>query len=338
MERENSTTMRRPAPAWSWGRMFPRRGGLAAQVSGRIGSALLVLWAAVSLSFVSVHLAPGDIVSLLIGEQPRTPAIEAAIRAEWGLDEPLFVQYLGYLSRLLHGDFGRSYILQTEVTGLVLSQLLPTLKLTAAALVVAIVFAVTSAVVTAGRRLPRAIAGVLELALVSTPSFWLGIVLLFVFSFTLKLFPVSGDRGFAALVLPALSLGLALGAVVGQVLREGLERALEEPFALTVRSWGASDFVFRLRHGLRHAALPAVTLAGWLVGHLLSGAVITETVFGRPGLGRITVEAVLGHDLPVVLAVAILSAFIYVTLSTLVDVLYLLLDPRLRREGGEAGR
>ncbi|WP_199086586.1 ABC transporter permease [Bosea sp. ASV33] len=328
-----------PAPALVASRPFKlRRNGLPVQIASRIGSGLLVLWAAVTLSFVSVHLAPGDIVSLLIGEQLRTPEIEAAIRAEWGLDEPVLWQYLRYLTRILHGDFGRSYLLQTDVSQLVLSQIVPTLKLTAAALFVAILFAVTSAVLTAGRRIPRSIAGALELTLVSTPSFWLGILLLYLFSFTLKLFPVSGDRSFSALVLPALALGLPLGAVVGQVLRQGLERALEEPFALTVRSWGTSGLVLRLRHGLRHAALPAVTLTGWLVGSLLSGAVITESVFGRPGLGRVTVEAVLGHDMPVVLAVAILSAFTYVMLSTLVDILYLLLDPRLRDEGREAAR
>lgn len=302
------------------------------QVAGRVASGLVVLWAAVTLGFVSLQLAPGDIVSLLIGEQPRTPAVEAAIRAEWGLGDPVAVQYLRYLWRVLHGDFGRSYILQTDVSGLIASQIWPTAKLTAAALGVAIVFAVLSAVTTAGRSWARRVAGSVELVLASTPSFWLGIVLLFVFSFTLKLLPVAGDRTLSALVLPALSLGLALGAVVGQVLREGLERALEEPFALTVRSWGTTGLVLRVRHGLRHAALPAVTLTGWLVGHLLSGAVITEQVFGRPGLGRVTVEAVLGQDLPVVLAVAILSAAVFVVTSTAVDILSLLLDPRLRRD------
>lgn len=233
---ENSTTIR-PAPLASGRRSRGRGGSLPAQVLGRIGSAVLVLWAAVTLSFASLQIAPGDIVNLLIGEQVRTPEVEAAVRAEWGLDDPLIVQYLRYLWRVLHGDFGRSYMLQTDVGPLILSQLWPTLKLTAAALVVAIVFAVATAVLTAGRPWARRIACGVELVLVSTPSFWLGIVLLFVFSFTLKLFPVAGDRNFAALVLPALSLGLSLGAVVGQVLREGLERALEEPFALTVRSW-----------------------------------------------------------------------------------------------------
>lgn len=338
MDAENTAIISRAPTAWLPRRLLPKGGSLTGQILLRIGSGLLVLWAAVTLSFVSVHLAPGDIVSLLIGEQLRTPEIEAAIRAEWGLDEPLLSQYFSYLYKILHGDFGRSYILQTDVSQLVLSQILPTLKLTAAALAVAIVFAIGSAVLTAGKRLPRAVAAGLELVLISTPSFWLGILLLFVFSFTLKLFPVSGDRNLSALVLPALSLGLSLGAVVGQVLREGLERALEEPFALTVRSWGVGNFVLKLRHGLRHAALPAVTLAGWLVGSLLSGAVITESVFGRPGLGRITVDAVLSHDLPVVLAVAILSAFIYVVLSTLVDVFYLLLDPRLRTVSRDGAR
>lgn len=336
MTADNVTTLGHAPVANYRRRRFFARGGLPLQVLGRIGSGILVLWAAVTLSFISIQLAPGDIVSMLIGEQIRTPEVEAAIRAEWGLDQSLFEQYLAYLSRLVHGDFGRSYILRTEISGLVASQILPTLKLTAAALGVAIVFAVASAVLTAGKRVPRSIASGLELTLISTPTFWLGILLLYVFSFTLKIFPVSGDRNLSALVLPALSLGLSLGAVLGQVLREGLERALEEPFALTVRSWGASDFVLRLRHGLRHAALPAVTLAGWLVGNLLSGAVITEAVFGRPGLGRITVDAVLAHDMPVVLAVAILSALIYVVMSTLVDILYLLLDPRLRNEGGRA--
>lgn len=311
------------APSWRW------------RILQRLLSGALVLWAAVTLSFISVYLAPGDIVSLLMGEQVQTPAIEAAIRAEWGLDQPLYMQYLHYLWRVIHGDFGRSYMLNTDVSSLVLSQLWPTLKLTGLALVVSLVFAVLMAVTTAHRRWGQRVAGSVELVLASTPSFWLGIVLLFIFSFTLRWFPVAGDRSFSSLVLPALSLGLSQGAVVSQVLRRGLEDALDEPFVLTLRAWGLGNATIRLRHALRHAALPAVTLTGWLIGGLLSGAVITEQVFGRPGLGKITVDAVLGKDLPVVLAVAIFSALVYVVLSTLVDVLYLFIDPRLRDTDGE---
>ncbi|WP_175861443.1 ABC transporter permease [Burkholderia cepacia] len=314
---------RSPAPWRRW---------LHSPVTTRLTTGALVLWAAVTLSFAAVHLAPGDIVGILIGEQLSTPEIEAAIRREWGLDEPLPLplQYVHYLWRVLHGEFGRSYILNTDVAPLVLGQLWPTLKLTGAAFVVTIAFAVGLAVLTAGRRWAGRAASGVELLLASTPSFWLGIMLLFVFSFTLKLFPVAGDRGFASLVLPALSLGLAQGAVIGRVLRQGIERALDEPYALTVRSWGIGGLALRVRHALRHAALPAVTLAGWLVGGLLSGAVITEQVFGRPGLGKVTVDAVLSKDMPVILAIAILSAAIYVALSTAVDLLYLLIDPRLR--------
>jgi len=308
------------------------RSDLARRIVGRLLGGVLVLWVAVTLAFLGMHLAPGDIVSLLIGEQIRTPAIEAAIRAEWGLNEPLWWQYLHYLWRALHGDFGRSYILNTEVSQLLATQLWPTLKLTLAALLVSAVFAVTIAVATAHRRWGRRIANGLELLLASTPSFWMGIVLLFIFSFTLRWFPVAGDRHLSSLVLPALSLGLAQGAVIAHVLRRELERALESPFTLTLRAWGVGETTIRLRHALRHAALPAVTLTGWLVGGLLSGAVITEQVFGRPGLGKLTVDAVLAKDLPVVLAVAILSALIYVVMSTLVDILALWIDPRLRGE------
>ncbi|WP_194826608.1 ABC transporter permease [Nocardia sp. XZ_19_231] len=314
------------------------RGGTAKRIVLRLITGLGVLWGATTLSFLGVRLAPGDTVDVLLGEQARTPEVEAAIRAEWGLDSPAVVQYARYLWNVAQGDFGRSYVLQRPVSEIISSQAGPTLALTGAALLVALVFAVVVATSTAQRRRSRAFANAVELALVSTPSFWLGIVLLSVFSFQLKIFPVAANKGLSALVLPALALGLSLGAVISQVLRDGLERALDEPFAVTVRSWSVSESALRLRHGLRHAALPAVTLTGWLVGGLLGGAVIIEEVFGRPGLGRVTVEAVLAQDLPVVLAVAILSAFVYVVISTLVDLLYLWLDPRLRRDSRDGGQ
>jgi len=153
---------RKPTPSF-W------RNALARRIAGRLLGGVLVLWAAVTLAFLGVHLAPGDIVSLLIGEQVRTAAIEAAIRAEWGLNEPLWLQYLHYLWRVLHGDFGRSYILNTEVSHLLATQLWPTIKLTLAALLVSILFAVAVAVTTAHRRWGRRAANAVELLLASTP-------------------------------------------------------------------------------------------------------------------------------------------------------------------------
>lgn len=299
-------------------------------VLARLGGGALVLWAVVTLAFLGIHAAPGDTVQMLIGQNLRTPELEAAVRQQWGLDQPLWRQYVDYLWQAVHGDLGRSYVMHTDVAGLIASQLPATLALALAAALVAASVAVAAAVITAGSRWGSRIATQVELVLAAVPTFWLGIMLLFVFSFTLRLFPVSGAQGFSSLVLPALALGLSLAAVLGQMLREGLQRALAEPHALTARAWGVPPLRLRMRHGLRHAALPVVALGGWLIGSLIGGAVITEQVFGRPGLGRLLVSAVQQKDLPVVLAVAMVSALLYVLCNLLADLASIWIDPRLR--------
>lgn len=297
----------------------------------RLATGLAVLWAAATASYVALLLAPGDTVDILVGDGPDTPQIRAQIITEWGLDRPEVVQYLAYLWRLVHGDLGRSYQLQRGVGEVLATQVLPTAQLTLAAAATGVLLAVVIALTTAGRASwARRAAAAAELVSVSVPPFVIGMVLLSVFSFTLGWFPVSGDRGAAALVLPALALGLPIAGILGQVLREGLERALEQPFALTARSRGLSERALVARHALRHALLPAVTLAGWFTGTLLGGAVITEALFGRPGLGQVAMQAVMGRDMPVVMAVVILSAAVYVAISTLLDLAYRLIDPRLR--------
>ncbi|NUO98994.1 MAG: ABC transporter permease [Nonomuraea sp.] len=297
----------------------------------RLGTGLAVLWAAATASYLALLLAPGDTVDILVGDGPDTPEIRARIVQEWGLDRPEIVQYLGYLWRLLRGDLGRSYQLQLGVGEVLATQILPTAQLTLAAAGVGVALAGVIAVVTAGRgRLLRGAASLAELVSVSVPPFLIGIVLLSVFSFTLGWFPVSGAAGPGALVLPALALGLPIAGVLGQVLRGGLERALEQPFAVTARARGLTERALVARHALRHALIPAVTLAGWFTGTLLGGAVITEVLFGRPGLGRVAMDAVTGRDMPVVMAVVLLSAVVYVTISTLLDLAYRVIDPRTR--------
>ncbi|MEV0967859.1 ABC transporter permease [Microtetraspora glauca] len=300
-------------------------------VARRAGSGLAVLWAAATAAYGALRLAPGDTVDILIGEGADTPGIRAQIIREWGLDRPEIVQYVGYLGRLLHGDLGRSYQLQRGVGDILATQVGPTVRLTLAAAATGVLLALAVALGTAGRarRLRRA-ASAAELVSVSVPPFVIGILLLTVFSFTLGWFPVSGAGDPTALVLPALALGLPIAGVLGQVLREGLERALEQPFALTARSRGLTERALVARHALRHALLPAVTLVGWFTGVLLGGAVIIEALFGRPGLGQVTMLAVTGKDMPVVMAVVILSAVVYVAVSTLLDLAYRLIDPRLR--------
>ncbi|WP_436520321.1 ABC transporter permease [Actinoplanes sp. HUAS TT8] len=291
----------------------------------RVGAGVLVLWAAATAAYLALLAAPGSTVDTIIGDGADTPGIRAQIIAEWHLDRPAVVQYLDFLWRALHGDLGRSYLLQRPVADVIGSQIWPTVKLASAAAVFGVVLALVFAIV--ARRLTSTIG----LVLVSTPPFLIGIVLLSVFSFTLGWFPVSGDRSFAALVLPAITMGLPIAGTLAQVLREGLDRALDEPFAVTARARGLRESGVLIRHALKHALLPAVTMLGWSFGVLIGGTVIIEQVFGRPGLGQVTVQAVNSSDLPVVLAVVILAAFVFVVINTATDLAYLLIDPRLRR-------
>ncbi|MFG1914848.1 ABC transporter permease [Micromonospora sp. NPDC048898] len=302
-------------------------------VARRLGAGLVVLWVAATAAYLALLAAPGDTVDNIVGDGADTPQIRAEIVAEWGLDRPALVQYADYLRRLGEGDLGRSYLLQRPVAEVIGEQLAPTLTLAVAAAGLGVLLALLIAVATAGDRRPwlRRVSSGTELLLVSTPSFLIGLVLLSVLSFRFGLFPVSGDQGVTALVLPAVTLALPIAGVLAQVLRDGIDRALDEPFVLTARSRGVRERTVLLRHALRHALLPAVTLAGWLFGILLGGAVIVEQVFGRPGLGQVTLSAVTSGDMPVVLAVVTLSAAVYVVVNTAADLAYLLVDPRLRR-------
>jgi len=296
----------------------------------RLATGLVVLWAAATAAYLALLAAPGNTVDSIIGDGADTPQIRGEIISEWGLDRPAVVQYLTYLWRAAHGDLGRSYLLQRPVRDVLGDQLAPTLQLALAAAVLGITLALVLAITTR-RPWSRRVSSTVELVLVSTPPFLIGIVLLSVFSFRLGLFPVAGDRGLGALVLPAVTLALPIAGVLTQVLRDGIDRALEEPFVVTARARGLPERAVLVRHALRHALLPAVTLLGWLTGILLGGVVIVETVFGRPGLGQVTLQAVTSEDMPVVLAVVVFSAFAYVVVNTLADLAYLVVDPRLRR-------
>ncbi|GIF05625.1 ABC transporter permease [Actinoplanes siamensis] len=291
----------------------------------RAGAGLLVLWAAATAAYLALLAAPGDTVDAIVGDGADTPGIRAQIIQEWHLDRSAVVQYLDFLLRAAHGDLGRSYLLQRPVSAVIGSQLAPTLKLAVAAAVFGVVLALLFAVTA------RRLTSTAGLILVSTPPFLIGIILLSIFSFRLGWFPVSGDRGFAALVLPAITLGLPIAGTLAQVLRDGLDRALDEPFAVTARARGLRESGVLIRHALKHALLPAVTMLGWSFGVLIGGTVIVEQVFGRPGLGQVTVQAVNSSDLPVVLAVVILAAAVFVVINTVTDLAYLLIDPRLRR-------
>ncbi|WP_250537203.1 ABC transporter permease [Caballeronia sp. AZ10_KS36] len=309
------------------------------QIATRLMTGLLVLWLAASVAFVAIHALPGRIEDVLAGDLAY-PGLREAIAAQWGLDHSLPWQYGQFLLRLAHGDLGTSFVMQQPVLDLLRSQLWPTMQLALSAGALALVLAIVVATVTAGGEGTRGAWGALgarcasliELTFTSTPVFWLGMLLLIAFSFQLRLFPVSGANGWRALVLPAVTLALPTAGILSQVMRESIEAALAKPFVTTIRARGVSELVLRARHVLRHALLPVVTLGGWLIGSLLGGAVITEKMFGRPGIGSVTLNAVTSQDVPVVLAVVLLAAFVHVVISTLLDIAYLFIDPRLRRQ------
>ncbi|GAA4588109.1 ABC transporter permease [Planotetraspora phitsanulokensis] len=304
-------------------------------IAKRIGVRLLagvgVLWGAATLSFIALHVTAGDAALSTVAGQGANPTKEVLdqVRRDLGLDQPLYHQYLDYLGRLLHGDLGRSYQQRIAVSQAISEQLGQTVQLAVAAAAVAVLLAIAAAVLTARRRPWRSIASGVELTLSATPTFVIGIVLLIVFSFTLKVLPVSGNDGPRALILPTLTLALPIGAVLAQVLRGELEEVLEQPFILTARSRGMRDTVVRVRHALRHALVQIVTMSGFVVGGLLGGAVITETLFVRQGVGQLMLSAVTTKDIPMVLGLVVFAAFVYVVVNLLVDIAYTVIDPRL---------
>lgn len=306
------------------------------RIAGLAASVVIVLWGAATVTFLAFRVIPGDPVSVMLGPQAQvSEAVKDGIRADLGLDRPPFEQYLGFIGQLARGDLGESYQLRMPVADVIGRQLGATLQLSVLALLIAIVLALAVAVFVRGQ-VGRAVAAGIELVVLSSPVFWIGLVLLSVFAFGLGWFPVSGARNPATLVLPAITLALPVAALLSQVLRDGLVQAERMPFAETVRARGASPTRFTLRHGLRHGAASAITLAAYLTGSVLGGAVLVETVFARPGLGRVTLAAISDRDLPVITGIILLSALVFVAVNLVVEIVHPLIDPRVKaaRSGG----
>ena len=304
------------------------------RIAGLAGTVVIVLWGAATLVFLAFRVIPGDPVSVMLGPQAQvSDAVKDGIRAELGLDRPPLEQYLSFISQLARGDLGESYQLRMPVTEVIGRQLGSTLQLSALALVIAVVLALAAALLVRGQ-VARAVAAGIELVILSSPVFWIGLLLLSVFAFGLGWFPVSGARNPATIVLPAVTLALPVAALLSQVLRDGLVQAERMPFADTVRARGAGGSWFTLRHGLRHGAANAMTLAAYLTGSVLGGAVLVETVFARSGLGRVTLAAISNRDLPVITGVILFSAIAFVVVNLVVELLHPLLDPRLRTARG----
>lgn len=301
----------------------------------RLAQAVGVLWAAYTVSFLVLNWLPGDPVTAMAGAGMDSGEVDptrlAALRHEYGFDKPVLVQYADYLGRAVRGDFGDAVSTGRPVTSTLADALPQTLQLTGAALLLAVLLGGGLAVVatyTSQRWLRQLLLSLPPLG-VSVPTFWVGLLLVETFSFRLRWFPAFGNDGFKGLVLPALTLAVPTGAQVAQVLAKSLLTALDQAYVETARAKGAGRWRVHLRHALRNASLPALTVVGLLVGQLIAGSVVVETVFSRDGLGRVTAAAVTAQDIPLVQGVVVFGALIFVTTNLVIDLVYPLLDPRI---------
>jgi len=304
--------------------------GLTA-VAARVGSAALVVLGVCTLVFLLIHLVPGDPVEAMLGEGAR-PADREALRAALGLDRPLWEQYLGYLGRTARLDLGTSFAYQRPVAPLLGERIPATLELAVAALTLSLVIAVPLGVLAARYRGGALDAGAMGFSLLgaAVPNFWLGPVLILVFSLWLGWTPVSGREGAASLILPAVTLGTGLAAVLARMVRSSVLEVLAEDYIRTARAKGLGELSVLWGHALRNAWLPVLTLIGLQLGALLAGAVITETVFAWPGVGSLLIEAIQARDYPVVQACVLLISLSYVLVNALTDLVYGWADPRVR--------
>lgn len=304
--------------------------------ASKLLSALFVLWGTVTVTFFVLAILPGDRATMLLNVRtgqniPRSPAELAPINERFGFDSPIVTQYFTYLGNLVRGDFGISYQSERPVSTIIGEQIAPTFTLAIASLILAWILTVLWTLFTAGKsRRFSAVGSAVETVAAGLPQYWLGILLLIVFAVNLGWFPVMGGTTLAGTVLPVVTLAVPLAGFLGQSTRTEFDRAIQQPFVLSSRARGMSDFGVRARHVLRHALIPGITLSGWAMGTLLSGAVLVETVFARPGLGAVLVNAVGQKDFAVVSGIVILISFLYVVINFLVDVIYLIVDPRLR--------
>ena len=306
--------------------MAPIGAGAAA-----IGYAMLVVFGVICLVFLLIHLIPGDPVELMLGESAQ-PADREALRSALGLDRPLPAQLAAYLQGLLRLDLGASLHSQRPIAEILAVRIPPTLELAGTALGVALLLALPLGISAALHKDKAWDVGAMGFSMlgVSVPNFWLGPLLILVFSLWLGWTPVSGREGPASIVLPAITLGTSLAAILARMVRSSLLEVLGEDYVRTARAKGLSEPVVVWRHAMRNAWLPVITLIGLQFGALLGGAVITETVFSWPGIGSLLVESIQKRDYPVVQACVLLISLSYVLVTTLTDLVYGWIDPRIR--------
>lgn len=290
------------------------------------------------ITFGLINLAPGDPAEIILrasGAEPTRDAVEA-LREELGLNNPLYIQYGRWLWDVLHLDLGKSFCTGQPVAGEILYRFPATLELTMAAMCFMIFLAVPAGIFAALYRhaLADHLSRVFALAGASLPGFWLGLMLIYYFSVKLGLLPVMGRGGWNHLVLPAVTLGFGMAAVYTRLLRASMLDVLSRDYIKVARAKGLKEKWVIGRHALKNALLPVVTLFGMSFGHLLGGAVIVETIFAWPGVGKFVVDAIFNRDYPVIQGYVLFMSLVFVLANLLVDISYVFIDPRIRLERG----
>jgi peptide/nickel transport system permease protein len=300
-------------------------------IAKRLGQAVFILIGITAITYVLLYLVPADPVRQIAGRS-ATPETVESIRRQLGLDLPLWQQYLRYLGHLAEGDLGRSYIQKTEVSTLIRSRLPATLQLMAAAIFVELLIGLTAGIVAATRRGRRGdrLVMILSFTAVSAPQFVVGILLLYVFAVKLGWFPIGGYGTFRHLVLPAITLGILGGGWYARMTRSSMIDVLRQDYIQTARAKGAGELRVVLVHALRNAALPVIAMVGLDIGIFMSGAVVVESVYGWPGIGQLTWQAIQRVDIPIIIGVTLVAAVAIVIGNLLADLAAPFIDPRIK--------
>jgi peptide/nickel transport system permease protein len=303
-----------------------------AYLARRVVATVPVLFGVSLLVFSMLALVPGDPVQLMLSEFQTTPEQIARLRSQLHLDEPLPVQFGRFVWNAVRGDLGTSIRTRRPVTTEIADNFPATLQLALAGLLVAGILGVSLGVIAAANQHSWLELGSMLLALigVSMPSFWLGLLLIFGLSLRLRLLPATGGGDLAHLVLPAITLGLGAAAILARLTRSSMLEVLRQEYVTTARAKGLAEWLVIGRHALKNALIPVVTIFGLQFGQLLAGTFVVETVFARPGLGRLIIDGILNKDFPMVQGVVLVVAVSYVLVNLLVDLMYAVLDPRIR--------
>jgi peptide/nickel transport system permease protein len=302
---------------------------------GRLAATIPVLLGVWFLVFMMLHLVPGDPVKIMLSDFQTNPQQVELLRSQLHLDDPLPTQFGRFVANAARGDLGLSIRSKRPVRTEIGENLGSTLQLAVAGLLIAVVLGVTLGMIAAINQNGWLDFGPMLLALcgVSMPSFWLGLLLIFFFSLRLGWFPATGSGDLKHLILPALTLGLGASAIIARLTRSSMLEVLRQEYMTTARAKGLRETRVVLRHGFKNALIPVVTIFGLQFGSLMAGTVIVETVFARPGIGRLIVSAILAKDFPVVQGIVLMIATTYVVVNLLVDISYGILDPRIRVGG-----